>query len=110
MRRNETLANASDFKLDTSNMASTANSCKALYEQLQNLRNQLESAKNSLLFTWAGEGRNEFEKQYRLLNQQFSDIIDDTKDMYEKLISAEETYIQTDTNNAKKEAGIDRKI
>ena len=104
------MANESDFTLDTSGMAQTANSCKALYEQLQDLRNQLESAKNSLLFTWAGEGRNEFEKQYRLLKQQFTDIIDDTKDMYEKIISAEEAYIQRDTDNAKKEAGIDRKI
>ena len=99
-----------NFTLDTSNMATTANMCKNLYELLQTLRDQLEASKGDLLFSWSGDGRNEFEKQYRLLKQQFSDIIDDTKDMYEKIISAEETYIQTDVNNAKKEAGIDRKI
>lgn len=99
-----------DFKLDTSNFASTAKSCQELYQRLQDYRNELEHAKNALLATWAGEGRNEFEKQYRLLNQQFSDIIDDTKDMYEKIISAEESYIQADTDAAKQESGVDRKI
>lgn len=99
-----------DFTLDTSNMALTANMCKELYKQLQNLRDELDFAKDALLFSWAGKGRNEFEKQYRLLNQQFSDIIDDTKDMYEKIISAEEHYIQEDTNSAKKAAGVDRKV
>lgn len=104
------MANESDFELDTSNMADTAENCKKLYEQLQNLRNELESTKNKLLSTWAGEGRNEFEKQYRLLNQQFTDIIDDTKDMYEKIIAAEEAYIQADTDAAKLQEGVDRKF
>lgn len=104
------MAGQDEFKLDTKHFSEIAEKCKSLYESLQESRNSLENVKNDLLFTWAGKGRNEFEKQYRLLNQQFSDIIDDTKDMYEKIIAAEESYIQADTDAAKQRDGIERRV
>lgn len=100
----------SDFELDTKSMSATAEQCKQLAEKMRDLRSDLEHVKNDLLSSWAGYGRNEFEKQYRLLNQQFSDIIDDTWDMYEKIIASEESYIQADVDAAKAIDGVDRKF
>ena len=104
------MASQQEFTLDTSSMAATAEHCKKLYETLQDWRTDMEEKKNQLLWTWIGKGRNEFEKQYRLLNQQLSDIIDDTKDMYEKIIDAEEAYIQADVDAAKQADGVDNKF
>ena len=39
-----------------------------------------------------------------------SDIIDDTWDMYEKLIAAEESYIEADVEAQKAIDGVDRKF
>lgn len=94
-----------DFQLDTSGMSMVADQCKQLAEQMSTLKDDLVSAKDALLWTWVGEGRNEYEKQFRLLVQQFSDIIGDTWNMYEKLLSAEENYLQADTNAAKQLEG-----
>lgn len=99
-----------EFELDTKHMSSAADHCKQLAEKMRDLRSDLEKAKNELLFTWVGYGRDEFEKQYRVLNQQFSDIIEDTKDMYEDLIAAEEAYIQADVDAQKKLDGVDNKF
>lgn len=99
-----------EFELDTKKMSSAAEQCKKLAEKMRDLRSDLEKTKNDLLFSWAGYGRNEFEKQYRILNQQFSDIIEDTWDMYEKLIAAEESYIEADVEAQKAIDGVDRKF
>ena len=77
--------NLKDFQLNTDNMAATAEQCKTLADKMSALRAELREAKDSLLFTWVGEGRNEFEKQFRLLDQQFSDIVDDTINKYNGL-------------------------
>ena len=60
--------NLDDFTLNTGNMAQTAEQCKTMADKMSALRAELREAKDSLLFTWAGEGRDEFEKQFRLLD------------------------------------------
>lgn len=102
--------NLKDFQLNTDKMAETAEQCKALADKMNALRAELREAKDSLLFTWAGEGRNEFEKQFRLLDQQFSDIVDDTMNMYEEILAKEEAYIQADTDAAKQLEGADTRV
>ena len=77
---------------------------------MKDLRSELERARDDLLKTWVGKGRNEFEKQFRLLDQQFSDIVDDTMDTYEAILKAEGDYIQLDTDLAKQADGVDRKF
>lgn len=104
------MSNQATFELDTKNMGTTANQCKSIAEQMKDLRRELGRARDELLGTWVGKGRNEFEKQFRLLDQQFSDIIDDTVDTYEAILKAEGEYIQADTNLAKQTDGVDRKF
>lgn len=100
-----TQVSSDEFQLDTSGMSKVADQCKQLAERMRSLKDDLVSAKDALLWTWVGEGRNEYEKQFRLLVQQFSDIIGDTWNMYEKLLSAEESYLQADTDAAKQLEG-----
>ena len=102
--------NLKDFQLNTDNMAATAEQCKPLADKMSALRAELREAKDLLLFTWVGEGRNEFEKQFRLLDQQFSDIVDDTINMYEEILTKEEAYIQADTDAAKQLEGADTRV
>lgn len=99
-----------EFELDTKKMSSIAEQCKELAEKMRDLRSDLEKQKDKLMFSWAGYGRNEFEKQYRVLNQQFSDIIDDTWEMFENLIAAEEKYIEADVKAQKAIDGVDNKF
>lgn len=104
------MANQTDFELDTQHMGATANQCKEIADQMRDLRTELGRARDELLRTWVGKGRNEFEKQFRLLDQQFSDIVDDTTDIYEAILKAEGEYIQADTDAAKQADGVDRKF
>ena len=102
--------NLTDFELNTESMAKTAEQCKAMADKMSALRAELREAKDALLFTWSGEGRNEFEKQFRLLDQQFSDIVDDTLNMYEEILAKEEAYIQADTDAANQMEGSDTRV
>ncbi len=104
------MSNQTVFELDTKNMGTTAMQCKSIAEKMKDLRSELERARDDLLKTWVGKGRNEFEKQFRLLDQQFSDIVDDTMDTYEAILKAEGDYIQLDTDLAKQADGVDRKF
>ena len=104
------MANQTDFELDTQHMGATANQCKEIADQMRDLRTELGHARDELLRTWVGKGRNEFEKQFRLLDQQFSDIVDDTTDIYEAILKAEGEYIQAATDAAKQADGVDRKF
>ncbi len=102
--------NLDDFTLKTESMGEAAKQCKEMAEKMRGLKGDLVSAKDSLLSVWVGDGRNAFEKQFRLLLQQFSDIIDDTWDMYEEIIREEGEYIQADTDAAKKLDGKDSRV
>lgn len=102
--------NLEDFNLKTESMGKAAEKCKIMAEKMRGLKDELVRAKDSLLSVWVGEGRNAFEKQFRLLLQQFSDIIDDTWDMYEEIIREEGEYIQADTDAAKKLDGKDTRV
>lgn len=96
-----------EFELDTSSFDMVINSCKSLADKMSGLKNDLDDMRNELMFSWAGEGRNTFEKKYRILSQQFKDIKDDLYDISENLLSMEEQYIQADTDLAKALDGKD---
>ena len=59
-----------------------------------------------LLKLWAGKGRNEFEKKYKIFEQQVADIKNGLWDLYEDIVAAEEGYIQADTDAAKAMDGV----
>lgn len=90
-----------NFSLDTSNFDSAIKKARELAEKMGALRDEMDGAKNNLMFSWAGKGRNTFEKKYRLFSQQFADLKDDLYEIAENLLEVEEKYIQADTDAAK---------
>lgn len=96
-----------EFDLDTGGFDEAIKSAQKLSEKMGDLKNELDSIKNKLMFSWAGKGRNSFEKKYRLLSQQFGDLRDDLRSISEELYSKEEQYIQADTDLSKALDGVD---
>lgn len=91
-----------EFSLDTSSFAESAEAAKKLAETLENAIADADRAINSLYDVWAGKGRNEFEKKYKIFEQQVADIKNGLWDLYEDIVNAEEEYIQADCDAAKK--------
>lgn len=92
---------ADSFSLDTSNFDAVIEKARTLADKMATLRNEMDGLKSNLMFSWAGNGRNTFEKKYRLFSQQFGDLKDDLYEIAESLLQIEEKYIQADTNAAK---------
>lgn len=90
-----------EFYLHTKSFDETARLCKELTEKMESLKGELEEKKDELLFSWAGEGRDMFEKKYRVLSQQFCDLSDDLREISEGIYEMEQEYIQADTDLAK---------
>lgn len=90
-----------NFSLDTSNFDAVITKARTLAEKMGELKNDMDGLKSNLMFTWAGKGRNTFEKKYRLLSQQFGDLKDDLFEISESLLEIQEKYIQADTDAAK---------
>ena len=103
----DTRVSQEEFKLDTSNFDSVIEKSRSLSNTMGTLKNELDKLKDNLMTSWAGQGRNTFEKKYRLLSQQFGDLKDDLRDISEALLSMEEDYIQADTDLAKALDGKD---
>lgn len=92
---------ADNFSLDTSNFDAVIEKARTLADKMATLKNEMDGLKSNLMFSWAGKGRNTFEKKYRLLSQQFGDLKDDLYEIAESLLEIEEKYIQADTDAAK---------
>lgn len=103
----DTRVSGEEFSLDTSNFASVISKADSLADKMGELKNDLDNLKNNLMFTWAGKGRNTFEKKYRLLSQQFGDLKEDLREIAEGLKEMEQEYIQADTDLAKALDGKD---
>ena len=97
---------AGDFVLNTESMDEAANSCQELSDKMKTLKDDLISAETALLSCWSGKGRNAFEKQFRLLKNQLGDITDTLMETGEKILTAEQSYIQADTDAAKQLDGV----
>lgn len=103
----DTRVSDEEFSLNTGNFDSVINKANALAELMGGLKDDLDGLKNELMFSWAGKGRNTFEKKYRLLSQQFGDLEEDLREVAEDLYKIEEEYIQHDTDLAKALDGVD---
>lgn len=98
-----------EFYLDTENFDSVIELSQTLSKKMLELKNDLDELKIELMSSWAGEGRNAFEKKYRLLSQQFGDLVDDLRSISEELLAMEEAYIQQDTDAAKAWEGVTKR-
>lgn len=95
-----------NFKLDTSAFTESAQAAKKLAETLEEAIADADKAINNLYDVWAGKGRNEFEKKYKIFEQQVADIRTGLWDLYDDIVTAEEKYIQADTDAAKTMDGV----
>lgn len=95
-----------DFYLDTTHMDAVLEQYSRLATQLRNLKNEMSTTVTDVLFSWVGDGRNEFECKVRLMIQHFSDMTDEFWDTYEELLDADSKYRQTDVDAAKKMDGV----
>lgn len=98
---NDTRVSSSEFYLDTASFDEAAKLCKNLAEKMTLLKNDMDGKKSNLLFSWAGAGRDMFEKKYQVLSQQFADLSDDLRDISESIYQMEQEYIQADIDLAK---------
>jgi WXG100 family type VII secretion target len=62
---------------------------------------QMKAHTSTLLNTWVGEGRNQFQTQYTLMERQLDDISDVLYEIYEALVDAQSAYIDADEAVAK---------
>lgn len=106
----DTRVSDEEFRLDTASFDEAAKLCKTLAEKMGNLKNDMDGMKANLMFSWAGAGRNMFEKKYRVLSQQFGDLSDDLRDISESIYDMEQEYIQADTDLAKALEGKDSRF
>ena len=69
-------------------------------KSMEDLGDTLNDYKADLLVNWVGKGRNQFEKSYKVMKRKLDDGRDITWDMYEDLVSSQETLIQNDVDVA----------
>lgn len=97
-----------EFKLNTKPFADAANATKRLAEALDGSIETTDNAINALYSTWAGKGRNSFEKKYKIFEHQISDIRKGIWDLYDDIVTSEEDFIQTDLDAAKQLDGVNQ--
>ena len=86
--------------IDTTNFPDAINSIKTMAETMREMVSTMDDYKAALLANWVGKGRNQFEKSYRIMQRKLTDGYDISWEMYENLISSEETLIQNDVDVA----------
>lgn len=86
--------------VDTSNFPDALAAIEKMAGIMRDLVSDMDDYKAAILENWVGEGRDQFEKSYRVMRRELSDGTEMTWDMYEKLISAQETLIQNDVDVA----------
>lgn len=57
----------------------------------------LKNIMDKLLKTWEGDGKDEFEKDYKTFAYQLQDLMDVLLDLRKGLVDAETAYIETDS-------------
>lgn len=71
---------------------------------IKNYENHIDNVKgyiDSLLDTWEGKGRDEFERDYLTFTLQLDDLMDVLLDLRKGLVDAEAKFIETDAKVSK---------
>lgn len=87
--------------LDTKKFDSTITAFKSGISQYNDIKSEVEKATNTLLGSWQGKGKAQFEKDYTTIYRQLTDIADIMYELHDALIEAEAAYIQADEEAAK---------
>lgn len=87
--------------LNTKTFSETIDIFKNCISEYDNIKLKVERTTDELFVNWQGEGKTQFEKDYRTLYRQLTDITDIMYELYEALIDAKAAYIQADEEAAK---------
>jgi WXG100 family type VII secretion target len=63
---------------------------------LEDKKKEVQTATETLLNSWQGEGKDCFEKQYRLLFGQLADITESLYNIYDDLVESGKSYVDAD--------------
>lgn len=97
------------FHLDLAGFDLVIEGIEQLAKKLEDLKNDLDRMNQDLMFNWSGQGRDTYEKKYRLLDRQFTDIGEELRYINEVLYNASESYIKADTELAKALDGVSQR-
>lgn len=82
--------------IDTAKINATHKQIKEIVSSYKNVNIEVSSITSTIKENWVGEGRNEFESQYRLLIKKIEDFGDSLEEIYEALVKAESEYQSSD--------------
>ena len=91
--------------LDTKNFKETRKELTTGIYKYDSIKKKLGEETEKLLRNWRGKGKTQFEKEYRILMQQLTDIADIMYELRENLIDAEASYIEADIALSKQYSG-----
>lgn len=94
-------ANNSAGKVDLSNFPDALRSIEIMAKAMEDVVDNCNTYKAGIIENWVGQGRNQFEKSYRIMIRKLKDGADVTWDMYENLIEIQGRLIQADVDAAK---------
>lgn len=88
-------------KLDTGGIDQAAMAFRDSIKTFEKYCQDMEDITQTLLSSWEGVGRKQFETQYLVLKGKLADINDELYDIYDELIAAEAAYGEADRDIAK---------
>lgn len=99
-----------EFDLYTGNFQKTIHNLKSMYNTMANLKCDLDDMEMRLLASWEGEGRNTFQKKYRVVLQTLKDINADMQKIADEILDAENAYLEADMKCAKSTEGVQHRF
>lgn len=87
--------------IDTELMYEAVKAFGTAYDEFHNCKDDITNIIDKVLDNWKGEGCDAFKKDYRTLTSQLKDLEDVLMDLREGIITAEESYIETDAEVSK---------
>lgn len=82
--------------LNTVGLQNVEKTFHAGIKELDDSRNEFFRISNSIMDCWEGEAKKEFSIQFSLLSRQYDDLADELYNIYDAVLEAETTYVDTD--------------
>ena len=82
--------------LEVDGLKDTGLSFKNSIKKFESYVGDMKKHTSTLLSTWDGKGRDQFETQFTLMERQLNDISDVLYEIYEALVDAQGAYIDAD--------------
>lgn len=89
---------ASDYltKLDTEHFSDVELAAKEVATQVEHLQSRFSAVKTKVDAVWVGNGRQEFNNLYKVVEFQLKDISKEFWTIYDTLVEAEGAYLEAD--------------